>query len=65
MAVRKLYRSRNDRMLAGICGGLGDMFSVDSTFIRLVVILLCILTGFVPFLIVYLIGWGIIPEDNN
>lgn len=65
MAVRKLYRSREDRMLAGICGGLGDMFSIDPTFIRLIVILLCILTGLVPFLTVYLIGWVIIPNEDN
>ena len=65
MAVRKLYRSRVDRMLAGICGGLGDMFSIDPTFIRLIVILLCILTGLVPFLIVYLIGWVIIPNEDT
>jgi len=65
MAVRKLYRSRDDRMIAGICGGLGNMFSVDSTFIRLIVVLLCIITGFVPFLTVYLIGWVIIPNEDT
>ena len=65
MAVRKLYRSRDDRMIAGICGGLGNMFSIDSTFIRLIVVLLCIITGLVPFLTVYLIGWVIIPNEDT
>ena len=42
--VRKLYRSSHDKMLAGICGGLGEMFSVDSTMIRLVVAALALFT---------------------
>ena len=36
--VRKLYRSRHDKMVAGICGGIGEMTSVDPTMIRLGVV---------------------------
>ena len=60
--IRKLYRSSHDKMIAGICGGLGEMFSVDSTLIRLGVVVIGIVTGVLPVLIAYIIGWIIIPE---
>ncbi|MCH7517849.1 MAG: PspC domain-containing protein [Candidatus Dadabacteria bacterium] len=59
--VRKLYRSSNDKMLAGICGGLGEMFSVDSTMVRLVVAALALFTLGTA-VVVYILGWIIIPE---
>lgn len=62
--VRKLYRSSNDKMLAGICGGLGEMFSVDSTMIRLVVAALALFTLGTA-VVVYILGWIIIPEGRQ
>lgn len=59
---RKLTRSRKDRKIGGICGGLGQMFRVDATLIRLSLVFLCLLTGIAPLLLAYLIGWVIIPE---
>lgn len=57
---RKLYRSATNKMLAGICGGLGDYFDLDANMIRLIaVVSLFASDGFV--LLVYLIGWVIIP----
>lgn len=60
---KRLYRSRMDRKIGGICGGLGNLFKVGSTILRLVAILICFLTGLVPVIIAYLIGWIIIPEE--
>ncbi len=37
--VKRLYRSRNERMFAGVCGGLAEFFNVDATLIRLAVVL--------------------------
>ncbi len=37
--VKRLYRSRDDRMFAGVCGGLAEFFGVDSTLIRLALVL--------------------------
>jgi phage shock protein C len=59
--VKKLYRSRTDRMLAGICGGLGEMFSIDPTLIRLIFALIALFTLGTA-VIVYILGWIIIPE---
>ncbi|MEQ9618161.1 MAG: PspC domain-containing protein [Deltaproteobacteria bacterium] len=62
--VKKLYRSRTDRMIAGICGGLGEMFSIDSTLIRLIFALIALFTAGTAIL-VYVLGWIIIPEASQ
>jgi len=59
--VKKLHRSRTDRMIAGICGGLGEMFSIDPTLVRLVFALVALYTVGTAAL-VYILGWIIIPE---
>jgi phage shock protein C len=60
---KKLYRSRTDRRLAGICGGLGKYFRIDSNIIRIIFVVLLFFTGFFPMAIIYIIAIGIIPED--
>ncbi len=59
--IKRLRRSRTDRMVAGICGGLGEMYSVDPTIIRLVFALAALFTVGTA-LVVYILGWIIIPE---
>lgn len=57
----KLYRSEVDKKLGGVCGGLGEYFDIDSTIIRLVVILTFFMGGVgIP---LYLIAWVIIPAN--
>lgn len=58
---RRLFRSKADRKIAGICGGLAQVFQIDSTVIRLSAVFLCFLTGVFPLLIAYLIAWTLIP----
>ncbi len=62
MPQKRLYRSRQDRMIAGICGGLGEYFNVDPTLIRLATAFLFLWTGG-SVLLVYFIAWFIIPEE--
>jgi phage shock protein C len=60
--MKRLYRSRKDRILGGICGGLGEHIDVDPSIIRLVWVVATLLslgTG----TIVYLAAWIIIPES--
>jgi phage shock protein C len=45
---KKLYRSRSERMIAGVCGGMGKYLNLDATVIRLLFVLLSIFTGVVP-----------------
>ncbi len=61
--MKRLYRSKKDKKIAGICGGLGAYLDADPTLIRLILILLCFVTGIVPIGLTYLIGWAIIPEN--
>lgn len=58
---KKLWRSRTDRKIAGICGGLGDYFRVDSLWLRLVFILFFLAGG--AALLVYLVMWLIVPLE--
>ena len=57
---KKLYRSRENRMIAGVCGGLGEYFEVDPTLIRLAVVFLSLWWG--GGILLYLLAWFIIPE---
>lgn len=61
--VKKLYRSRKDKMIAGICGGIGEIYSLDPTMIRLVYALITIFSAGTAIL-VYILGWIIIPEET-
>ncbi len=63
--MNRLYRSKKERKIAGICGGLAELVSVDPTIIRLGYILLMLITGIIPLLIFYIIAWWIIPEVQD
>ena len=58
---RKLYRSRTERSIAGICGGLAAYFDADPTLIRLVTLLLILFGGLSIW--AYIILWIVIPEE--
>ncbi len=60
---KRLYRSKKDKMLAGICGGLAEYFDVDPSLVRLATVLLCLYAG--TGLLVYIIAAIIIPEDPS
>ncbi len=57
----KLYRSETDKKVGGVCGGLADYFDIDSTLIRLVVLLTFFMGGVGFFL--YIIAWAVIPVN--
>ena len=63
--MKKLYKSKTNRVFTGVIGGLGDYFSMDATVLRLfwVVIVLC--TGVFPGVIAYIIGIFIVPEQPD
>jgi phage shock protein C len=63
MQPKKLYRSTNDKMIAGVCGGLGQYLGLDSTIVRLIFVLLALAGG--PGLLAYLILWLVVPEASN
>ena len=59
--IRRLYRSQTERMLFGVCGGLGQYLTVDPTIVRLVFIALAFATG-PGALIAYLVLALVVPE---
>jgi phage shock protein C len=59
--TRKLYRSRTERKLAGVCGGLAQYFNADPTLIRVLFVVLALLGG--PGLVIYLVLWILVPEE--
>ncbi len=61
---RKLYRSREDRMIAGVCGGIAEYFDLDPTMIRLAAAILLIVTN-LPIFIAYIICAVVIPVGHN
>jgi phage shock protein C len=63
--MKRLVRSRRDRKIAGVCGGLGELFNLDPTLVRLAFVFLWIVTGFVPLTIAYIVGWLIVPESET
>lgn len=60
-APKRLYRSRDNRMLAGVCGGLGAYLGIDPTLVRILAVASLFLPG--PQLIAYLVAWIIVPEE--
>lgn len=60
-SMKRMYRDRFDRKIAGVCGGMGQYFSVDSNIIRLLFILFSICTGGL-LLLLYLLLWFLLPE---
>lgn len=59
-AARRLYRSRDERMVAGVCGGIAEFTGMDPTVVRLLAVLSFLLPG--PQVLAYLLAWIIIPE---
>jgi len=64
-ATPTLSRSRNDRVLAGVMGGIARRFGWNSTLVRVLFVLVSILSAAFPGIIVYLILWLLMPEEGN
>ncbi|MHA2788699.1 PspC domain-containing protein [Corynebacterium sp. S7] len=57
---RKLYRSRNDRYIAGVCGGIAETYGINATLVRLLFVIVT-LAGFAGVLL-YIVAWILMPE---
>ena len=57
-----LRRSHSDRMIAGVCGGLGEFFGLSSFWFR-IAFLIALIPGGVPGFLLYLLMWVIVPSD--
>jgi phage shock protein C len=59
-----LRRSRSDRMIAGVVGGLAKYFGVDPTLARVLYVVGSIVSAAFPGILVYLVLWAIVPEGD-
>lgn len=62
MTTKKLRRSRDDRMVAGVCGGVAKLLGVDAALVRIALVAATIL-GFGTGAVLYAICWMIVPEE--
>ncbi len=62
-APKKLMRPRCDRKVAGVCAGVAQYLDLDAVLVRLLWALVTLVSGFFPGIVVYVLGWIIIPEE--
>lgn len=59
----KLYKSNSDKMVSGVCGGIAEYFNIDSTIVRLALVLFILIGG--SGLLAYIICAIVIPQNPN
>lgn len=57
---KKLYKSETDKKLCGVCGGIAEYFDIDSTLVRLALVVFCLLGG--SGLLAYIIAAIVMPQ---
>jgi phage shock protein C len=60
-----LIRSRRNRMIAGVCGGLAQSLGWDPTHVRLLYVLVSVISAAFPGILVYLVLWAVMPLAND
>ena len=61
--MRKLYLSRENSKIFGVCGGIGQTYDIDPTLVRLAAVFLCFASGILPLILTYIIAWVIVPKE--
>ncbi|MDR0219847.1 MAG: PspC domain-containing protein [Lachnospiraceae bacterium] len=62
---RRIYRSRTNRTILGVCGGLAEYFGFDPILVRIGVVVVAVFTAVAPVVICYIVAALIIPEEGN
>lgn len=60
--MKRIYCSRTDKKVAGIFGGIAEVYNLDQSLLRLLAVFLGVVTGLVPLIVTYLVGWMILPK---
>lgn len=60
--MKKLYKSRDNKIFAGVIGGIGEYFDIDPVLLRILWLIILVATGFFPGLIAYIIAIFIVPK---
>jgi phage shock protein C len=59
--AKRLYRSKRDSKIAGVCAGLAEFFNIDPTLVRIFFALLAVAGG--PGVLLYIVLWVLVPEE--
>lgn len=62
--AKKFYRAKEQKIIGGVCAGLGNYLDVDISLVRLIFVGLALLTALFPMVIFYIIAWIIIPLEE-
>ncbi len=60
--MKTLYRSKTNRAIAGVCGGIGEYLNIDPVIVRIITVLLVLATGIFPVVIAYILAAWLVPE---
>lgn len=63
--IKRIYRSRAEAQIAGVCGGIAAYLNVDPVVVRLVAVVVTFFTGVVPGVLAYLAAWIIVPQKPS
>jgi phage shock protein PspC (stress-responsive transcriptional regulator) len=63
--MKRLYRSEDDKVLGGVLGGIAKYLAIDPVVIRFIAIITALVTGIVPFALVYLLAVFMIPKEQS
>jgi phage shock protein C len=63
--MKRLYRNTKEKKIAGICSGIGEIYGIDPTIVRIAVVFITVATAIWPGVVAYLVGWFIIPDKNE
>jgi phage shock protein C len=63
--AKRLYRSFDQRMIGGVCGGLAEYFDVDVSLVRLIFVAIALVSVIIPMTIFYAIAWIVIPGRTS
>jgi len=63
--MKKIYLSKTNKKIYGVCGGIGEAYDIDPVLIRVIFLVVAAMTAFIPAFVAYVIAaWFIIPSKN-
>ncbi|OFV97939.1 MAG: PspC domain-containing protein [Acidobacteria bacterium RIFCSPLOWO2_02_FULL_61_28] len=60
--MKRIYRSQTDKKIAGIFGGIAEVYNLDPSLVRLLAVFVGIASGIFPLIITYVVAWIIMPK---
>jgi phage shock protein PspC (stress-responsive transcriptional regulator) len=63
--MKRIYLSQTDKKIAGLFGGIAEVYGLDPSLVRLLAVFLALITGLVPLVVTYVIGWLILPKGPS